>query len=235
MKKFLAVMLAIMMILVISGCGTSPETSPTDTISKGEDVNETQTPKVFKAAMTANPLSIDEGYSSTTATRQVSAYVFETLFTFGDNYEIIPQMADGYTVSSDNLVYDITLRKGIKFHDGSSFRAEDVVASFERFKTLQLNAGKFDSVTSCEATGEYSVRFTLSSPVALTSLMAFPPRFTIIPKEIAEKNMSTELKGKDIIGSGPFSLGEWIPDVHVKLDKFDDYVVDNRYDSDPLT
>lgn len=184
---------------------------------------------VFKAAMTTNPLSLDEGYSSTTATRQVSSYVFETLFAIGEDYSIIPQLAESYTVSDDMLVYDIKVREGITFHDGSTLDAEDVVASYERFNTTLMNADRFVNVVSCEAIDAYTVRFTLDKPVSLLEFQAIPPRCNIMPKEIAEANMEGELRGDDVIGTGPYKLVEWLPDVHVKLAKFEGYVQDDRY------
>jgi peptide/nickel transport system substrate-binding protein len=185
---------------------------------------------VFRAAMTTNPLSLDEGYSSTTATRQASAYLFETLFTFGDGYEIIPQLVDTYTVSADRLVYDLNLRKGIKFHNGKEMTADDVKASFDRFVNgTHLAGATFKEVKSLEVTGAYSVRFTLTSPITLLESLALPPRMIIIPKEIAEKYMGSEIRGADLIGTGPYKLIEWLPDVHVKFEKFADYVPDTRY------
>ncbi len=189
------------------------------------------TTSVFRAAMTTNPLSLDEGFSSTTATRQTSAYIFETLFTFGDAYDIIPQLVDTYTVSADRLVYDMQLRKGIKFHNGKEMTAEDVKASFDRFVTgTHLAGATFKEVKSLEITGPYSIRFTLGAPITLLESLALPPRMIIIPKEIAEKNKTNELRGADVIGTGPYKLGEWLPDVHVKFLKFTDYVPDSRYD-----
>ena len=184
---------------------------------------------VFKAAMTTNPLSLDEGYSSTTATRQVSSYIFETLFTIAEDYAIIPQLAESYTVSDDMLVYDIKVREGVTFHDGSTLDAEDVVASYERFNTTLMNGSRFANVVSCEAIDPYTVRFTLDQPVSLLEFLATPQRCIIMPKEIAEANMEGELRGDDVIGTGPYKLVEWLPDVHVKLAKFEAYVPDDRY------
>lgn len=212
MKKLVALLGAL--VLVLACFGTA--------LAVGED-------KVFKAAMTTNPLSLDEGYSSTTATRQVSAYIFETLFTIGEDYSTIPMLAESYTVSDDQLVYDIFIRKGITFHDGSALDAEDVVASYNRFNTTLLSASRFVDVLSYEATDQYTVRFTLAKPVTLLEFLALPQRVVIMPKEIAEANMKGELRGEDVIGTGPYKLVEWTPDVHVKLVKFDAYVPDERY------
>src|SRR5438128_6598890 len=45
-----------------------------------------------------------------------------------------PALAEAWTVSPDGLVYDFVLRKGVRFHNGEPFTAEDVKISFERYK-----------------------------------------------------------------------------------------------------
>lgn len=187
-------------------------------------------PTVFKAAMTTNPVTLDEGYSSNTAVRQVGVYIFETLFTFGENYKIIPQLAESYEVSLDGLTYTIKLRKNIKFHDGSNLDAGDVKASVDRFGTLPLTedrlADKMESVTIID---DYTIQFKLKKKIALLEQLALPERLNIIPKEIAEKVGKNELRGSDVIGTGPYKLVEWKPDVYIKLAKFAEYIPDARF------
>ena len=71
--------------------------------------------------------------------RNAAYLMYDTLFALDSNYEPQPQMAEGYTLSDDELTYTITLRDGLKFHDGSDVTAEDVVASIKRW-------GKADSL-----------------------------------------------------------------------------------------
>lgn len=250
MKRFLTTIMLVAMLIGVVGCASTPEATTTpDVVAPTEAVTaptaeavtqptaEVQPPAVvysdkeFKAAMTASPQSLDEGYSTNAHTRMVSPFIFETLFTFGEGFEVIPQMVDTYTMSDDGLVYDLILRQGIKFHDGSDFTAEDVVASLERFKTTVQYGKKLDAVTAMDILGDYEVKITLSSPIGLLPALAFPQRAVMMPKEVAERNMGTELKGADIVGSGPYKLAEWVPDVHIKLERFDDYAVDERYDT----
>ena len=213
MKKVLALLVAAAMVFSMAACNSEKKGS-----------GETLT-----VAISASPTSLDEGYSTNAYCRQVSAHIFETLFTFDDGSAVIAQLADNYTVSNDGLVYNVTLRKGIKFHDGSTFDAEDVVASIERYKTTSTYSGSLNDVT-VEKVNDYEVKFTCAKKLALTSLLAFPQRAIIIPSEIAKANMGTELKDDTLIGTGPYKLKEWQRDVKIVLEKFDDYVVDTRYD-----
>jgi len=251
MKRLVTILMLLAMLVGVAGCATTPEetaapeaAAPTDAVTAPEPTAETvveptavveepvelYSDKEFRAAMTASPQSLDEGYSTNAHTRQVSPFIFETLFTFGEGFEVIPQLVDTYTMSEDGLEYVFTLRQGVKFHDGSDFTAEDVVASIERYKTTVQAGAKLNAVTGMEILSDYEVKFTLDSPIGLLPALAFPQRPVMMPKEVADRNMGTELKGEDVIGTGPYKLVEWVPDVHIKLERFEDYVVDERYD-----
>ncbi len=184
----------------------------------------------FVAAMTASPTSLDEGYSSNAHCRNASSYIFETLYSFSDEYEVIPQLAESYSVSNDRLTYNIKLRKGITFHDGSSFDAQDVVASVDRYKTTAFGTNLV-AVKSVVAVSEHEVQFNLNAPVELLSLLAFPQRVIIIPSEIAYSHMQSELSDADksLIGTGPYRLKEWKRDNEIVFERFENYVQDTRY------
>jgi peptide/nickel transport system substrate-binding protein len=159
----------------------------------------------------------------------VSVYVWETLFTIGEAYEVIPQLAESYTQSADRLVYTIKLRSGIKFHNGDTMAAEDVKASIERFMNSPLAGGRFKALKSIEVVDPLTVRMTVTEDINLLSQLALPSRPVIMPKEIAEKCMKSEVKPEDAIGTGPYRLLEWKPDVYVRMGKFADYVPDKRF------
>ena len=89
--------------------------------------------KVLKVVPHAD-LRVLDGYQTTaTITAMHMAAVYDTLFGWDVNMEAKPQMVETYTTSPDKLVYTMTLRSGLKFHDGSPVTAKDVVASIKRF------------------------------------------------------------------------------------------------------
>src|ERR671932_1695645 len=57
-----------------------------------------------------------------------------------------PSLAESWTVSPDQLVYDFKLREGLQFHNGDPFTAEDVKFSFERYKWPKHQREKFEQV-----------------------------------------------------------------------------------------
>jgi peptide/nickel transport system substrate-binding protein len=64
--------------------------------------------------------------------------VFEKLFSYDQNLNIKPQLAEKYTISSDGLAIIIDLRKGVLFHDSSEMTADDVKFSIERVMSKEL-------------------------------------------------------------------------------------------------
>src|SRR5262245_56812000 len=58
-------------------------------------------------------------------------HVFETLFTFDGDFNPIPLLAEGHALADGGRRYTITLRKGVRFHNGKELTAPDVVASSE--------------------------------------------------------------------------------------------------------
>src|ERR1041384_8235201 len=87
-----------------------------------------------------------------------------------------PALAESGDVSGDQLTWPFHLRRGVTFHDGSPFTADDVVYSYRRIIDEELtNVDKFSAVTDVSATDEHTVRITLARPTPnlLTNLGGF--------------------------------------------------------------
>jgi peptide/nickel transport system substrate-binding protein len=154
-------------------------------------------------------------------------HVVETLVTFNDKYEIIPQLAEKWTINAAGDVYTIELRRGVPFHDGSELTAEDVRYSLLRLKDVSPNKADYADIKAIAVKDKYTLEITLSapSPVFLSQL-AGPFGGYIIPANLAEK------QGGDIsrpIGTGPFRWDEWRSDQYLRLRWFDKYASDMRF------
>ena len=73
---------------------------------------------------------------------------------------LAPSLAESWTESPDKRVYEFTLRKGVKFHNGDPFTADDVAFSFKRTKGAQLH----EKVKEVLVTDPHKVRFVLHEP-----------------------------------------------------------------------
>ncbi|MCA9903502.1 MAG: ABC transporter substrate-binding protein [Anaerolineae bacterium] len=144
-----------------------------------------------------------------------------------DNTEIVPALADEYSISDDGLVYTFHLRDGVKFSNGRDITAEDVKYSFERmfrpetasptsymFDAISGIApfvdGSADAISGIAVVDDRTVTFTLDFPVwSLIQRFALPPGF-IVPPEADE---AAAAAGSTIdqmpLGAGPFVLDSW--------------------------
>ncbi|MCH5184998.1 MAG: peptide ABC transporter substrate-binding protein [Oscillospiraceae bacterium] len=120
---------------------------------------------------TLNPL-----FTKSSSVREAMRLIYEPLFDVTGDYTAKPVLAEGYTVSDGGKKVTVRLKNGVVFHDGAKFTANDVKYTFELVKNYK---GKYleyvRDVRSCETSGENTVVFNLSKPVAnFVSLLTFP-------------------------------------------------------------
>ena len=108
----------------------------------------------IKWSMPGDSLTLDPHAQNEGPTHMVSRQVYEGLVTPGINMEILPQLAESWdATSADTWVFNI--RKGVKFHDGSSLTASDIAFSINRAKTAPSDmVDLIKSIKSATATDE---------------------------------------------------------------------------------
>ncbi len=126
-----------------------------------------------------NPLAVIQGIQT-----YVQKWTFNKLITLDRNGELIPDLAESYTVSDDGTVFTFKLREDVTWHDGEPFNAEDVVFTFNYLLNPAAGARKLSNfqviqgaaeygedtstpVSGVQATGDYEVQFTLNAPNAV--------------------------------------------------------------------
>ena len=175
----------------------------------------------------SNPPSLDAMSTSSQASRNVNMNIYETLYGFSEGIKPIPILAETCEISEDGLTYRFPLRHGVKFHNGKEMTAKDVKASLERYRRVGATGNLLDPVESIEITGDYEVTFKMktATPTFLEAFSSPRAPAVIIPEEDAD----TEAGKNSFVGTGPYKFVEYVPDSHVKLERFDDYSADDRY------
>lgn len=173
-------------------------------------------------ALYANANTIDPNFSASHISRSMLFGVYEQLVTVDENTNVVPMLAESWTVSPDGLTYTFKLRKGVLFHNGKEMTSADVKASLERFAKVSPDRITMAPVASIDATGPYEVVIKLKeqAPSFLDRLASPATPTSIIPAEEAAK----DLNKTGNIGTGPYQLVEWVPDSHLTLKRFDKYV-----------
>ncbi|MBI4048061.1 MAG: ABC transporter substrate-binding protein, partial [Devosia nanyangense] len=184
--------------------------------------------EVLRLRMNGDINSVDP-IATTNFTIRNSAYlIYDTLFALDADFKVQPQMAEGYTLSDDQLTYTITLRDGLKFHDGSPVTAADAVASLERWgKVDGLGKILFSKAASLTATDDKTLVLQMKEPwgqvlPALGKISSNVP--FIMPARLAANDPTVPVT--EPIGSGPFKMkvDEWVPGSVAVYEKFADYV-----------
>lgn len=169
--------------------------------------------------------TLDVHWSTTAAVWEVGWHIFETVLALDERGMPIPNLAT-VTVENGGRTLRFELRPNVKFHNGKTMTADDVIASLERWLRLSTTArtafgGKFDRF---EKVDDLTLLMHLKEPSA-TALVALatPDRGSyIMPKEVIEAAGDGQVK--EYIGTGPFKFDDWQHDRYIRFVRFEDYV-----------
>jgi peptide/nickel transport system substrate-binding protein len=186
---------------------------------------------LLRARLNADIRSTDPGTNRDANTDAVVAHIVEGLVAFRDDTSIGPMLADSWALSNEGKTYTFRLRQGVKFHNGATMTADDVVWSLKRWLDpatqwrclSEFSATGIARIETIEAPDPQTVAITLDQPTAL-----FLP--TIARPDCGQTAVihrdSVGADGKWIapIGTGPFKLAEWKRGQYVDIVRFDSYV-----------
>lgn len=132
-------------------------------------------------------------------------------------------LATGFEVSDDGLEYTFTLRKGVKFHDGTPFNAGAVKFSLERTKKMGKGAAFiWSDLKEIKIVDDYTVKLILGTPVPLPRIAASAYASYIISPSVGDKGKEWFDQGNDA-GTGAYTLKNYKDGESWILARFDDY------------
>lgn len=190
-------------------------------------------------AIGLDPINVTDGESI-----RVTSNIFETLFVYDENLEVQPGLAESHKVSDDGLTWTISLKKGIKFQDGTDFNAEAVVFNFDRWMDPEnpYHNGDFPyypflyggfkgdpnhKIEYVKAVDESTVEFKLTEKTApFISYLAIP-MFGIASPAAIEKHGDKFYQNP--VGTGPFVFDSWKTNDKIVLKKNENYAGEGPY------
>lgn len=174
------------------------------------------------------PDSIDPHFTATGSHAEALKHVFDTLVWSGDGLELQPRLAESWRAVNDTT-WEFKLRKGVKFHDGSDFTAQDVKFSIERIPTVSgpnPTTIYVRRVKDIRIIDTHTLLIITDGP-APTLPNDFIRLFIVSSKAAAglTKENANEAfnSGKAAIGTGPYKFVSWQPKGDLVLDRFPGY------------
>lgn len=169
-----------------------------------------------------NPLNVQATHDA-----QTLRLIYDRLFRI--NREGVPEPWAAEEITKvDDTTFDVTLRSGMKWHDGEDVTAEDVKFTYDYVKenSPKLSA-RAEPIESTKVTGDGTVRFNLKRPFAPFIANTLGTVY-LLPKHIwkdvpgnVDVDKATQWSNSEVIGSGPFKFENWRRQEQMRLSSFD--------------
>lgn len=239
-KRILALLLALACVLGMAACGgQNTDTEAENAAEETTEATDSAAEESNGAEETAEAVDPDAeivlaGYRNLAPGEKDGyycskiLYVWEPLVTQDENAAPVPCLAESWEMSENGTQWTFYLRQGVKFHDGSDFSADAVIANFDRMKMgvksssfypLDIDS-HYPNLESYEKVDDYTIRLTFSqpAPTQLYNMVNFGS--AIYSPNCFDEN--GDFNGI-CIGTGPFKITENKLDEYVLLERFDDY------------
>jgi len=171
--------------------------------------------KTLRVVMHSDLKIVDPIWTTAYMSRNYGYMVYDTLFAMDEKLAIKPQMVGSYSVSDDKLTYSFTLRDGLLWHDGTTVKAEDAVASLKRWGSKDSMGQKLMEFTKeLKVVDDKTLQLILKEPYGLVLMSLAKPSSNVpfmMPKRIADTPPDKQIS--EYVGSGPFifKVDEWKP------------------------
>jgi len=231
-RRLFTIFTWLLVVSLLAACSPIPPSAPVaeqpsdsaSTSTETSDPGEPQRGGTLFVGLMQSLQTLDPQSTTAHPTPHVALTIWEGLFAFGKNFEPVPELAESWSSSDDQMTWTINIRQGVKFHNGKELTAEDVKASLERWLLVSPRASGLKIMTGIDVVGPYSVQLNFSEPIGdvLRRLLADDgSKAVIMPKEIAEASPQNNLT--EIVGTGPYQFVEFRPDELVRVVRFEDY------------
>lgn len=168
--------------------------------------------------------------SSDASSSDICGMVFNGLVKYDKDINIVGDLAESWEILEDGLVIVFHLRRGVAWHDGSSFTAKDVEFTYRKLMDPNVKtpySGDFDRIRNLEIIDDYTVKVTYKEPFApgLSSWGMW-----IMPEHILKnEDLNKTAFGRRPIGTGPYKFKTWKTGEKIELVSNHDYFEGRPY------
>jgi ABC-type transport system substrate-binding protein len=227
---------------VLAGCGSSGSASPTSSgpVVSGTKAGVNTKNPVRGGSLTYGTAAEIDGFYPPLNHWDTNGFlyahsVYDPLMAVAADGTVKPYLAQSLTSNANTDLWTMTLRPGVKFHDGSTFDASVLVANYNELKNSPLTGIVFQRVKSVTATGPLTVEYQLDDsypafPAAFTSQIGHPFALSMINQA---KSSSTGTITP--VGTGPFIYSSWVVNDHFTVTRNPHYWQPNYPYLDQIT
>ena len=185
------------------------------------------TATTLKIVPASDLAALDPVWTTAPVVRNHGYMVFDTLYGTDAELQVRPQMVEGHVVEEDGRRWRLTLRAGLRFHDGAPVLARDAVASIRRWAMRDSYGGALMEATDeLSAPDDRTILFRLKKPFPRlpNALGKASPMPCIMPERLALTDPAKQVT--EMVGSGPyrFLADERVPGSRVAYARFEGYV-----------
>ena len=185
---------------------------------------------VLVSGTTDSITNIDPAGNYDYGTFSLDINMYEHLYDAKNGAKLVPSLATGCAPRGNTRTWRCTLRRGVKFHDGSDFDSADVKFSFDRVSNAQIvkqaaantPSSLLSNLKSVTTNGRYAVTFNLKAPASTWPFILATGAAGIVPSD-AYKGNSLQGNDQPQIGTGPYRLTRYTPGQQAVFEPFDDY------------
>lgn len=170
------------------------------------------------------PTVIDPLGSTSRTNWLVAASACEGLFANDSKLSVQNGLVDSWKYDPATLRYDLTLRSGVKFHNGETLKSADVVASLERYRANSSGSQLKKLVDQITAVDDLNLTITLKEPTsAIPALLATPDTPAYIMPASVLTGLAPDKKLDTLVCTGPYKVDSFAADQQAVVSRFDDY------------
>lgn len=250
-RKFAALLLAVGMVMSLVACGGKNNTTPSSTegAKAGTETNASSETgdKVINVGITTDPQSVCPLNDNNGIAFEISAIMFMPLVELNDQLEYENALAENIT-TEDNVTFTVALKQGIKWSDGESVTADDVIFTLNTITNPAVGstvASYLNCILGTEDTGwraedteylegvekidDYTVAVTCKNPMTMETFKAsVGKRLRTVPEHVlkdvpAENILQSDFAIAPTVGNGAFLFDEYVSGQYVSLVANADY------------
>ena len=218
-KKFLLLIMMGLAVAMLSIAACGGDDDPTD--GSGAAGVDAKYGGILKVTSFGTHTTLDPPFQLTQPDIIITMHTYDNLLQIMPDMTLKPMLATSWEPNDDLTSYTFNLRKGVKFHHGKEFKAEDVVSTFNRLLDPELDSPARSSlavIQNIEILDDHKVRFDLDAPNAF-----FPESLSLYQGRIVPSDIDPARLALEEFGTGAFMISEHRPGERTVMVRNPDY------------